>query len=190
MLNTPGQQDGGFTLEVNGRVVIDRSDIYYRGMPPVSTTTMSATTTKVTSTDDTAPTSSEGLLSPLLGSGAPLLGDALDAFGSNAESLVGDNDDGDDAEDTDATSPQTTAPPEYAAQAAQPETSIHVTSYIWPSVYSGGGKEVDGSSGKKSAPVTFAGIFFSTFFGGNTEDFATPIDQYTWFKDFSLTINS
>ena len=29
-LNTPGQQDGSFMLEVNGQQVIDRSDIFYR----------------------------------------------------------------------------------------------------------------------------------------------------------------
>ncbi|EJD06234.1 polysaccharide lyase family 14 protein, partial [Fomitiporia mediterranea MF3/22] len=30
----------------------------------------------------------------------------------------------------------------------------------------------------------------STFFGGNSKDFATPKDQYTWFKDFAITINA
>jgi hypothetical protein len=29
-LNTPGQQDGAFLLEVNGKFVIDRKDVYYR----------------------------------------------------------------------------------------------------------------------------------------------------------------
>ncbi|KZT74051.1 polysaccharide lyase family 14 protein [Daedalea quercina L-15889] len=29
-LNTPGEQDGGFLLEVNGAPVIDRSDVFYR----------------------------------------------------------------------------------------------------------------------------------------------------------------
>lgn len=29
-LNTPGAQDGGFLLEVNGEPVIDRSDVFYR----------------------------------------------------------------------------------------------------------------------------------------------------------------
>ena len=29
-LNTPGAQDGGFLLEVNGQPVIDRSDVFYR----------------------------------------------------------------------------------------------------------------------------------------------------------------
>ncbi|KAJ3759616.1 hypothetical protein EV360DRAFT_94053 [Lentinula raphanica] len=37
-LNTPGQQDGCFTLDVNGQRVIDRNDIYYRGTPMVPST--------------------------------------------------------------------------------------------------------------------------------------------------------
>lgn len=55
-------------------------------------------------------------------------------------------------------------------------------------------------------PVGFSGLFFryafspaiqamyahivsSTFFGGHDEKYATPKDQYTWFKDFAMTIN-
>ncbi|KAJ4475583.1 polysaccharide lyase family 14 protein [Lentinula aciculospora] len=33
ILNTPGQQDGCFTLDVNGNRVINRNDVYYRGNP-------------------------------------------------------------------------------------------------------------------------------------------------------------
>ena len=32
-LNTPGQQDGQFTLDVNGERVIERSDVFYRDVP-------------------------------------------------------------------------------------------------------------------------------------------------------------
>ena len=32
-LNTPGQQDGQFTLDVNGARVIERSDVFYRDVP-------------------------------------------------------------------------------------------------------------------------------------------------------------
>lgn len=35
----------------------------------------------------------------------------------------------------------------------------------------------------------FTGIFFSTFFGGHDSSWATPKDQFIWFKDFGLTIN-
>jgi hypothetical protein len=34
LLNTPGKQDGGFSLDVNGKRVIDRSDVFYRDAPP------------------------------------------------------------------------------------------------------------------------------------------------------------
>ena len=36
-LNTPGYQDGGFRLKVNGKVVLDLTDVFYRdvqGPPP------------------------------------------------------------------------------------------------------------------------------------------------------------
>lgn len=36
----------------------------------------------------------------------------------------------------------------------------------------------------------FTGIFFSTFFGGHDPSWATPKDQYMWFKGFALTINT
>ncbi|KAF8061746.1 hypothetical protein FPV67DRAFT_1563991 [Lyophyllum atratum] len=32
-LNTPGLQDGSFTLDVNGERVLERNDVYYRGAP-------------------------------------------------------------------------------------------------------------------------------------------------------------
>ena len=35
----------------------------------------------------------------------------------------------------------------------------------------------------------FTGIFFSTFFGGHDPSWATPKDQYIWFKGFALTVN-
>jgi hypothetical protein len=36
----------------------------------------------------------------------------------------------------------------------------------------------------------FTGIFFSTFFGGHDPSWATPKDQYMWFKGFTMTVNS
>ncbi len=35
-LNTPGQQDGGFVLEVDGSEVINRMDVFYRDVPSES----------------------------------------------------------------------------------------------------------------------------------------------------------
>lgn len=34
VLNTPGKQDGCFALDVNGKRVIDRTDVFYRDIPP------------------------------------------------------------------------------------------------------------------------------------------------------------
>ncbi|KAF8328935.1 uncharacterized protein EI90DRAFT_3281281 [Cantharellus anzutake] len=36
----------------------------------------------------------------------------------------------------------------------------------------------------------FSGIFFSTFFGGHDPSWASPVDQYVWFKDFKLSVNA
>ncbi|KAF9003837.1 hypothetical protein BDZ89DRAFT_1145837 [Hymenopellis radicata] len=49
------------------------------------------------------------------------------------------------------------------------------------------------SFGVESEPVKevgFIGIFFSTFFGGHEDKWASPKDQYAWFKDFGLLLNS
>lgn len=67
VLNTPGKQDGGFSLDVNGKRVIDRSDVFYRDLP-----------TPPTKPKPTPKPS--GILGPLLGSpllGGPLLGGLL-----------------------------------------------------------------------------------------------------------------
>ncbi|KAG8799096.1 hypothetical protein FRC16_005838 [Serendipita sp. 398] len=49
--------------------------------------------------------------------------------------------------------------------------------------------KVIGRSETGNEPTGFAGIFFSTFFGGSTPDWASPKDQYVLFKDFQVTIN-
>ncbi|KAI0355080.1 hypothetical protein OH77DRAFT_1496264 [Trametes cingulata] len=46
------------------------------------------------------------------------------------------------------------------------------------------------SDGVAATPVGFTGLFFSTFFGGHEAKYATPRDQFTWFKDFAMTINA
>lgn len=38
--------------------------------------------------------------------------------------------------------------------------------------------------------VGFIGLFFSTFFGGHTDDWSPKLDQYTYFKEFKLRINT
>ncbi|KZO92392.1 polysaccharide lyase family 14 protein [Calocera viscosa TUFC12733] len=38
-------------------------------------------------------------------------------------------------------------------------------------------------------PVGFSGIFFSTFFGGSGPEWETPVETWTWFRDFELVVN-
>ncbi|KAJ1031813.1 hypothetical protein NDA13_002199 [Ustilago tritici] len=39
-------------------------------------------------------------------------------------------------------------------------------------------------------PTGLKGILFSTFFGGSTREWATPVDQFSYFAGFSVRINS
>ncbi|WRT66524.1 uncharacterized protein IL334_003483 [Kwoniella shivajii] len=43
---------------------------------------------------------------------------------------------------------------------------------------------------QSSCGVGFIGLFFSTFFGGHTSDWASPKDQYTYFRDFKMWFNN
>ncbi|KAJ2911456.1 hypothetical protein MD484_g8961, partial [Candolleomyces efflorescens] len=57
------------------------------------------------------------------------------------------------------------------------------------------GGEGDGTFSVQATPqregdsIGFIGLFFSTFFGGHDEKYATPRDQYVWFKDFAISYN-
>ncbi|KAJ7597584.1 hypothetical protein C8J56DRAFT_323412 [Mycena floridula] len=39
----------------------------------------------------------------------------------------------------------------------------------------------------QTTPILFAGLFFSTFFGGHENSYATPRDQFVWFSGFSMS---
>ncbi|KAE8269199.1 hypothetical protein A4X09_0g3142 [Tilletia walkeri] len=39
-------------------------------------------------------------------------------------------------------------------------------------------------------PARTRGLFFSTFFGGHGDDWASPVDQKAWFRDFSISIDA
>ena len=69
-LNTPGAQDGGFLLEVNGKPAINRSDVYYRdavSSPGGSSTGSSGGSGDSNNGDDSGSDSGGGLLGGLLG---------------------------------------------------------------------------------------------------------------------------
>ncbi|GAA6060927.1 hypothetical protein JCM10212_003835 [Sporobolomyces blumeae] len=42
----------------------------------------------------------------------------------------------------------------------------------------------------ESDNAVFDGIMFNTFFGGNSESYASPKDQYIWFNRIGLTVNA
>lgn len=65
-LNTPGKQDGGFWLYVDGRLVIQRSDVFYRDVPPAGTSAKPTASASPTTTS-TSDNGGGGILDPLLG---------------------------------------------------------------------------------------------------------------------------
>jgi hypothetical protein len=66
-LNTPGQQDGGFRLEVNGKLAINRTDLLYRDIASTSTPTPTSGSAGPSPTTVKTPTTSScGLLCILI----------------------------------------------------------------------------------------------------------------------------
>ncbi|KAH7890132.1 polysaccharide lyase family 14 protein [Phlebopus sp. FC_14] len=119
VLNTPGKQDGVFTLFVNGGLVISRADVFYRDVPQQESMKFVAGSRRASPNSPPSPTSS-GISGPL-----------LDVSGNEMGQAFGRRDSG--------------------------------------------------------QPAEFLGLFFSTFFGGHGQQYATPKEQYTWFKDFAIT---
>jgi len=149
VLNTPGYQDGAFRLEVNGRVVLDLSDVFYRDAQ------------KDPDTDH-----GHGLLGPLLGD------------------LLGGNDLEDDGSQVRAAAAHkgSSGVIDSSAVAADPKKSVKRRR-------ASADRHADVVAREDGEPIGFKGIFFSTFFGGHDKDWATPKDQFVWFKDFELRIN-
>ncbi|KAF4578354.1 hypothetical protein EYR36_000161 [Pleurotus pulmonarius] len=147
-LNTPGEPDGYFALDVDGRRVIERSDIYYRGMPAPAKTVKNPATKK--------PEQGGGLLGPILGGILPK--QAIERRGLRI------------------------VPGNQAVMGIEDfmEVSTENDDDEGPTLLAG--------QAGSTEPVGFIGLFFSTFFGGHEQKFATPRDQYTWFKDFSMSL--
>lgn len=207
-LNTPGKRDGGFTLDVNGRRVIERHDVYYRGVPPPVPRPDPADKMH----HKPKPTGSGKPDGGLLGLG-PLLG-KLGLLALQADPAP--------------SSLPTATIPAYEAQHEwdiEVDASGHVISAAvgtpdgaptsTASTNATGSSSVDPTltnipqpTGQTtSKPVGFIGLFFrcvsmienirfrlifelSTFFGGHDPQYATPRDQYVWFKDFAISHNS
>ncbi|KDQ59754.1 polysaccharide lyase family 14 protein [Jaapia argillacea MUCL 33604] len=139
-LNTPGKQDGVFILEVNGKLIMSHSDVYYRNAPQGGGGSSNSSPSRP---EEPPASGSQGE-----SSGGGLLGSLLGGLRRQLTVLTMGG--------------RRPLPLGYTAQ--------QVTE-------------------SNQALVGFAGLFFSTFFGGHDPQYATPRDQYTWFKDFAMTIN-
>lgn len=268
MLNTPGEQDGAFTLDVNGERVLDLHGVFYRDVPDAPSLGGNALLAEDALQ---AQFQQEGLFSPPgTGTGPEgarrsrvdsMLHDpnaARDAFTPDfapmpnaSDTGTGDEDDDPDDEFTPEFMPPwgTHFPetlvkdvlpvPNTSAMASVttltlttstttvvlPTQTVTVSSTSTATVYvletetegavpTGGPLPRAGPAVAYAAPepIGFTGLFFrcacpsvpsmlrisgftrlllsdSTFFGGHESRFATPKDQFTWFKEFSMTIN-
>ncbi len=198
VLNTPGFQDGGFLLEVNGRVALDLSDVFYRDVQKSSTTPQDPDSRPAPSVPDpTAPPDvGDGLLGPLLGD---LLGGlVLEDDRTQVRASAGKK--GSDAIDS-AGSRNVAVDSPALKRSDERRADWHALADVVPHIACEDGE-----------PIGFKGIFFryvlsvfttrrvarlnsftlwavSTFFGGHDKEWATPKDQFVWFKDFELSVN-
>lgn len=267
-LNTPGKQDGGFALEVNGQEVLRRDDVFYRDVPSAipppeennpeedpapeddggdgddSNEGDDDDTSDGDGGDDegddeepadpepsSSPSPSKSPASPPPPSvapspvpkapapapapsapadpvaGLPILGPLLSGLDVLQGGPVVSKQQAPDQIKPPPPPPSHThtphsilslAPTLTATTTATPEV-ITLTAYtprvtsVVSSIVAGLDQTAIGVQAEDSEPVLepvgFTGLFFSTFFGGHEDKYATPRDQYTWFKDFAMTIN-
>ncbi|KAL6308662.1 hypothetical protein BKA93DRAFT_523734 [Sparassis latifolia] len=268
-LNTPGQQDGGFVLEVNGQEVINRSDVFYRDVPGASDSGGDDSDGDSGGSGDSSDSGdSNGSGDSDSGGGSGDSGSGDDSSDSDSSDNGSDNDSGgrdggssgggllglglglglygdslfhvnlwpggivlsvpnDGTNDPSlaffASPTVVSTPALIARQTANPQPSGTVvqqtqtstvtststsTSTIQPApstqtvtsqttsittVYSSSfPTALPATVEQAAAPrsIGFTGLFFSTFFGGHGEDWATPKDQYVWFSGFSIAVNN
>ena len=209
-LNTPGAQDGGFALDVDGHRVIERCDVFYRGKPTAS------------AKDDGGPM--------LFAEGGVGGADSVLAASPDAPvdftPLFGPPSGPDPVPDPPAVEPSAPAAPQVvtvtstttvcvapttitvAASTTQTDFALATAAIAAPPLITALGLS---AAAPAPAPIGFTGLFFrcvsgvlsrvllvrltdalarSTFFGGHEPKYATPRDQFTWFKDFAMTINA
>lgn len=185
-LNTPGINDGGFNIWVNGQLVLSYDQVRYRE-------TAGECATQTESDDASMPSSSSHAIEPE----PPVVNQAIDSFIAS----------GDTALTSESLQPQSPAPTidtlaspiirrDYPWDQAMYQPSTPSTEQS--SLGSSGINSVDVFPFKVGhAPpppgtgcaVGFIGLFFSTFFGGHTADWAPSQDQYTYFKDFEMSVH-
>ncbi|KIK82254.1 polysaccharide lyase family 14 protein [Paxillus rubicundulus Ve08.2h10] len=175
VLNTPGQQDGVFTLFVDGKAVINRTDMFYRDATQQAKQKPVTRTSQAPSRPPSPSPTSQDPLGGILG---PLLSILKRQTGSPTQR------------------PEIGPPTETVNE---PEATFVTWSPVWKTVaartlvgmvYPTAAPAatviaLDANEGTRQ-PAEFIGLFFSTFFGGHGEEYATPKDQYTWFKDFAI----
>ncbi|PIL30691.1 hypothetical protein GSI_07395 [Ganoderma sinense ZZ0214-1] len=230
-LNTPGVQDGTFTLDVNGVRVIDRPDVFYRDVPSLLVLNRRvpfpgpAGDAGVAAPERAVPINVGIAHLPSLPAGrdtfperAPADVDQDDAEPSAGIRMVALRDftpvfvpyrnasgdprvPGSDAAispSAAASSPLSTStstvtdvitvvPPPQTVIVAPTYTE---TAYVVALETGIAVPPAEAISVKAAEPVGFSGLFFSTFFGGHERKYATPKDQFTWFKDFAMAINA
>ncbi|KAF8265311.1 hypothetical protein EI94DRAFT_1804551 [Lactarius quietus] len=167
-LNTPGYQDGVFRLEVNGEVVLDLTDVFYRDVQKSPQDPDSEPAPPPAPDPNVPPDSGDGLLGPLLGDllgGHHLEDDGTQVRASAAQQGSSGVIDSDGSRNVEANSP---APKKSVERRAADRRRAAVVAH------------------EDGEPIGFKGIFFSTFFGGHDKEWATPKDQFVWFKDFEL----
>ncbi|QRV86810.1 polysaccharide lyase family 14 protein [Ceratobasidium sp. AG-Ba] len=243
VLNTPGQQDGYFTLDVNGKRVIDLQGVYYRqtathgnedededvevqsvsnfqGGSSAASANDGGASGQVTGTPnpnpnvESPPESREGggllghiLVSPPANSGSapaavwhapgrfPVLL-APNPYTRHQRQRRRDVRPPVPLHDT-APQPRSPIRPGVDAYAftvtkvLKPATITvvsRVTETRFATITAEPTPSIINLATKNKVPG-FSGIFFSTFFGGHEQHFATPKDQKVWFKDFKLVVN-
>ncbi|KAF7975020.1 hypothetical protein HWV62_10645 [Athelia sp. TMB] len=201
-LNTPGKQNGVFILDVNGARIINRSDVFYRDVPNPPKPPKSPQPT--------------GVLGSLLGGLSQVLHpqDILNLKRSaDSQALLPSP----TAHPPNRLySPQeprqmpaqvaivTTTATVTASPVIEVSPASTVTAVLFAPEDQG---EIAIIESKPMAqPIGFSGIFFrralqivssrntriadihdSTFFGGHESKYATPRDQYAWFRGFALS---
>ncbi|CCA70067.1 hypothetical protein PIIN_04007 [Serendipita indica DSM 11827] len=201
-LNTPGINDGGFVLEVGYddgpmQVVMSNAEVYYRSatVPDYSLSSWEIDDMYSEDDDPDRQLSSEDVIFSPMGSVPPLI------FHGQERLHV--------------TKPVTVTID--AIQGMSAVTHPNLSTGVSTAVVSVTASVSSPSRSERPFPVLtradptedstigFSGIFFrqvlphcyavnlrrdSTFFGGSTPDWASPRDQYAWFKEFRLAINA
>ncbi|KAJ7765793.1 hypothetical protein B0H16DRAFT_402523 [Mycena metata] len=202
-LNTPGKQDGGFLLLVNGQPVIHREDIFYRDVPPPDAKMPPASSTSTTPDpdDDGDDDDDSGLLSPLAplitgltglldrrtvvpGDAGPFLLTAPTPVPQQASAAADDVILPGHAQEWVLELPPPRTDPATTTETMTTTSTVSTTVMLYPTLVPGSEQSV-----QVTWPISFLGIFFSTFFGGHGSEYATPKDQNVWFKDFDLVLN-